>query len=95
MNDLDIEVIIYDDIILINKASTVVRRSEMIDVLKDLKRRFNVKAIEKRSNSGLAFEWMSHNNLKKLGFVSDCVSFRSKNRWYYSLACFLMGLIRL
>lgn len=76
---------------------TVNSRRDMYGVIKDLKETFIVPVLN-RSSFSLVNEWTMYNNLYKLKLFrpkNNKISIMSSNKWYYLLACFLMGVVKI
>ena len=95
---LDIRVEVSRFCVHIEDSYTVDSRSVMRDVIKDLKNTFSVPVLTNRSTCSMVFEWVAHNNLYKLHIArshTKDVDLEWPQKWYYSLAWFLLGLIKL
>ena len=98
MTDLDINVIVDRYCITIQNSYTVDKRRIMNDVLNDLRKSFSVPVLNNRSNIGMIFEWVAHNNLYKLHICRNHtknVDLEYPQKWYYKLAWFLLGIIKI
>ena len=82
----------------IEDSYTVNDRSCIRYIINDLKNTFSVPILTNRSTYSLASEWIAHNNLYKLHIArshTKDVDLEWPQKWYYSLAWFLLGLIKL
>ena len=98
MIELDIKAIVSDSCVTIQNSYTVDSRCVMRDILNDLRNDFSSSVFDNRSNTSMIFEWVAHNNLYKLHICrshTKDVDFEYPQKWYFRLAWFLLGFIKL
>ena len=96
--DLDIKAIVGDNCVTIQNSYTIDKRMVMRDVLNDLRDNFSSAVFDNRGNISMIFEWVAHNNLYNLHICrshTKDVDFEYPQKWYFKLAWFLLGIIKI
>lgn len=95
-----VAVTITKDNIHIVDSYKISKRVYMKDYLNDIRKcgKYDYCEVFNRSNFDMINEWVTHNNLYKLGICKDRtidVDLDYPQKWYYSVLWFLGGLIAL